>query len=453
MRSRGGIGRRFEIACLSLADIETVNSSGARLKTASFRSPCYFRRDFLSPMTSPQYGTRRRYAKERRPPEENKSHLPAQDTFLVAYIDVAPPTAVQLSAICSNGTPVANPYDLMMRVSHHYYRSHLSMAEIGNRLGISRHRVGRLLKAAVATGVVNIEIRVPTGENVELRKALEKAFKLKAALILDVPPDVSPDQIKQMTCRAAAVPFLRDRLSAHRTIGVGWGSTTFELINALEPFDLSNAKVVQITGGNKKLSMQFDCHEVTRRLAQKLHVQPILLHAPGIVDNRRTRELLMRDSNIRDTFKYFGELDLAIVGVGAIRPAIQSMLIKSGYISTTELKSLKRAGAVGDVFSYFIDDDGEVVRTGLYDRLITIGLADIRRIPTRLGVAAGATKARALAAAMRGGFINTLIADSSLARAVLALRPKAGKVHAAPKTRIVSAGRESKVKNLRRTCD
>ncbi|WGS18700.1 MULTISPECIES: sugar-binding domain-containing protein [unclassified Bradyrhizobium] len=346
---------------------------------------------------------------------------------------------------------MATPYDLMMRVSHHYYRSHLTMAEIGNRLGISRHRVGRLLKAAVATGVVNIEIRVPSGENVELRKALETAFKLKAALIVDVPPDISPDQMKQVTCRSA-VSFLRDRLSVHRTIGVGWGSTTFELINALEPLDLSNTKVVQITGGNKRLSMQFDCHEVTRRLAQKLHVQPILLHAPGIVDNSRTRELLMRDSNIRDTFRYFGELDLAIVGIGAIRPAIQSMLIASGYISATELKSLKRAGAVGDVFSYFIDDDGEVVRTELYDRLITIGLADVRRIPTTLGVATGAAKARALAAAMRGGFINTLIADSSLARAVLALQPKAGKVRAAPKARIAPASKVPKV-NLRRTCD
>ncbi|WGR93083.1 hypothetical protein MTX20_35630 [Bradyrhizobium sp. ISRA435] len=171
-----------------------------------------------------------------------------------------------------------------------------------------------------------------------------------------------------------------------------------------------------------------------------------------IVDNSRTRELLMRDSNIRDTFRYYGELDLAIVGIGAIRPAIQSMLIASGYISATELKSLKRAGAVGDVFSYFIDDDGEVVRTELYDRLITIGLADVRRIPTTLGVATGAAKARALAAAMRGGFINTLIADSSLARAVLALQPKAGKVRAAPKARIAPASKVSKV-NLRRTSD
>jgi lsr operon transcriptional repressor len=160
----------------------------------------------------------------------------------------------------------------------------------------------------------------------------------------------------------------------------------------------------------------------------------------------------MRDSNIRDTFKQFSELDLAIVGIGAIRPAIQSMLVKSGYISSTELRSLKRAGAVGDVFSYFIDDDGDVVRTELYDRLITIGLTDIRRVPTTLGVAAGAAKARALAAAMRGGFINTLIADSSLARAVLALQPKVGKAQAT-KARIAPAGRKLKVKNRRRTFD
>ncbi|TMJ82370.1 MAG: hypothetical protein E6G79_13270 [Alphaproteobacteria bacterium] len=339
---------------------------------------------------------------------------------------------------------MATPYDLMMRVSHHYYRSHLTMAEIGNRLGISRHRVGRLLKAAVATGMVNIEIRAPTGENLDLRKALEKTFKLKAALIVDVPPDISPDQIKQMTCRAA-VPFLKDMLSAHRTIGVGWGSTTFELINALEALDLSNTKVVQITGGNKRLSMRFDCHEVTRRLAQKLHVQPILLHAPGIVDNKRTRELLMRDSNIRDTFKYYGELDLAIVGIGAIRPAIQSMLITSGYISGTELRSLKVAGAVGDVFSYFIDDDGQIVRT---ERL-----AVVRHIPTTLGVATGAAKARAVAAAVRGAFINTLIADSSLARAVLALQLKTGKVRAASKARIALASRESKAKKTAEACD
>jgi deoxyribonucleoside regulator len=314
---------------------------------------------------------------------------------------------------------MAAPSELMTQVCHQYYRNHLTMSEIGKSLGISRHRVGRLLKGAVKTGIVRIEIRSPTGENIELKGALEKTLGLKAAVVVDVAPDLSPEQIKHATCRAAA-PFVRDLLSTHRTIGIGWGSTTFELINELEPLQLRDATVVQITGGNKRLSMQFDCHEVTRRLAQKLHVQPILLHAPGIVDHRRTRELLMRESAVIETFRYFGELDLAIIGIGAIKPAIQSTLVSSGYVSAAELRSLKHAGAVGDVFSYFIDDGGQIVRTEIYDRLITIGLNHTRKIETTVGIATGAMKWRAVAAAVRGGLVNTLIVDSRLACALLA---------------------------------
>ncbi len=35
------------------------------------------------------------------------------------------------------------------------------MSQIGERLGISRHRVGRLLREAIETGVVKIEIQSP----------------------------------------------------------------------------------------------------------------------------------------------------------------------------------------------------------------------------------------------------------------------------------------------------
>ncbi len=101
---------------------------------------------------------------------------------------------------------------------------------------------------------------------------------------------------------------------------MGWGTTTFELINQLEPLEIKGATVVQITGGNKRLSVQFDCHEVTRRLAQKLSVDPMLLHAPGVVDKKETRELLMRESAIAETFRHFDKLDIVIVGIGAIVP-------------------------------------------------------------------------------------------------------------------------------------
>jgi DNA-binding transcriptional regulator LsrR (DeoR family) len=307
----------------------------------------------------------------------------------------------------------------MVKVCHYYYREQLTMAQIGERLNISRHRVGRLLKEAVDTGVVQIEIRSPFNESTDMERALERRFGLKASLVAQVPLGLQADEVKRLTCKAGA-GMLRELLDSHFTIGIGWGSTTFELVNQLEPLDLPDATVVQITGGNKRLSRQFDCHEVTRRLAEKLGVDATLLHAPGIVDRRETRELLLRESAIAETFRLYQKLDIAIVGIGSISQG-QSTLLSSGYVSASELKALQRAGAVGDVFSYFIDARGEVVRTDLYDRMITIGLPQIRQAPTAVGVATGAAKAQAVAAAIRGGFVNTLIVDSGLAQALLAL--------------------------------
>jgi len=293
------------------------------------------------------------------------------------------------------------------------------MSEIGERLGISRHRVGRLLREAIETGVVKIEIQSASGTSAELEQALENAFGLKATVVVEVNSDLPSEDIKRTTCKAGA-EFLRELIKAHHTIGVGWGTTTFELINQLEPLEMPGATVVQITGGNKRLSVQFDCHEVTRRLAQKLGVDPVLLHAPGVVDKKETRELLMVESSVSETFKHFDKLDVVIVGIGAIMPEVRSMLIGSGYVPAAELKSLKQSGAVGDVFSYFISDKGEIVQTEIYDRSITIGIRQIRKIPTTVGVATGAEKSRAVAAAIRGGFVNTLIVDSLLAQALLA---------------------------------
>jgi len=329
----------------------------------------------------------------------------------------------------------------MVKVCQYYYRDQLTMAQIGERLSISRHRVGRLLKEAVDTGVVKIEIVSPLNANTTMERALEQRFGLKASMVAGIEPGTPPDEAKLLTCKAGAA-FLREFLDSNLTIGVGWGSTTFELVDQLEPIDLPDATVVQITGGNKRLSVRLDCHEVTRRLAHKLNVDPVLLHAPGIVDKKRTRDLLMQESAIAETFRHYDEIDIAIVGIGSIGARGQSTLVKSGYVSAAELKTLQQAGAVGDVFSYFIDARGKLVRTELYERLITIGLPHIRKIPTTVGVATGAAKAEAVAAAVRGGFVNTLIVDSSLAQALLRL-PAEGAAAVNASNKVIRAGSQT----------
>ena len=313
---------------------------------------------------------------------------------------------------------MATPVKILAKVCHYYYRDELTMADIGKRLGMSRHRVGRLLREAQDTGVVRIEIRTPYAQETELERRLEFALGLKTSVVVDVHDLNDADEIKKRTCLAGA-ELLPQVLQESDTIGIGWGSTTFELVNQIQETPVPGVTVVQITGGNKWLSTQFDCQEVTRRLATKLGVEPILLHAPGIVDDPATREILLRESAIAETFRHFDSIDIAVVGIGSLVPKLSSTLVASGYIGADEIDALVRAGAVGDVFSYFIDAQGGVVRTELYDRLVTIGIDHLRRVPTSIGIATGAVKAKAVVAAARGGFVNTLIVDSVLAEAVL----------------------------------
>jgi len=322
---------------------------------------------------------------------------------------------------------------LLAKVGHYYYRDQLTMAEIGQRLGISRHKVGRLLKDALDSGVVQIEIRQPAETNVELESRLEAAYGLNSSVVAVVPPGAEPETVKATTCQVGA-DFLRDIIQDGTTIGVGWGSTTYDLVTRLRPREIEDARVVQITGGNKWINARFDCQEVTRRLASALGVQPIVLHAPGIVDRPETRDLLMQDSAIAETVRSFEAIDVAVVGIGSLEPELASALVDSGYVTDDELAVLRRGGAIGDVFSHFIDDGGRIVRTEIYDRLITIAAEQARRIPTSIGIAAGKHKARAVAAAVKGGFLNTLIVDDGLAQALLELQegqaevPRKGRV-------------------------
>lgn len=309
---------------------------------------------------------------------------------------------------------------LIAKVCHLYYREHLTQADIGGRLGLSRHKVGRLLRDALERDVVRIEIRSPHSETVDLERRVEARFGLKAAVVVDAETGADAAAIKQQVCEAAG-QFLCQLLRKRAVIGIGWGSTTSELVRQLPPHACEGGRVVQITGGNKALPNQFDCHEVTRRLAEKLGVQPVLLHAPGIVDRKATRDVLLGETSIAETFRLFDQLDVAVVGVGSLVPVRSSTLLASGYVASSDLTELITLGAVGDVFSYFIDQQGRLVPTPLHERMITIGVEQITKIPWSIAVATGAVKARAVRAAVRGRFVNTLVIDSVLAEALLGL--------------------------------
>ena len=85
-----------------------------------------------------------------------------------------------------------------------------------------------------------------------------------------------------------------------------------------------------------------------------------------------------------------------------------------GPVSYTHL------GAVGDILGYFFDAKGDVVTDiKIHNELIGLPLSALKTIPVRVGVAGGENKAEAIAAAMKGGYINALVTDQDTAAAIL----------------------------------
>jgi DNA-binding transcriptional regulator LsrR (DeoR family) len=74
---------------------------------------------------------------------------------------------------------------------------------------------------------------------------------------------------------------------------------------------------------------------------------------------------------------------------------------------------------VGDTCCRFFDVHGRPIDGVVHDRVIAVELEQLTAIPTVIGVATGVEKAPGVRGAIRGGIVDGLITDASLALALL----------------------------------
>ena len=311
---------------------------------------------------------------------------------------------------------------LMVKVSNLYYKDSLTQDEISKKLKISKYQVNRILKKAVSSGIVQINIIDPTVSISNLENDLEKRFGLKRAIVVE---NYGLSDIELKTkLGAAAANYLLEIIKDGDIIGVSWGTTINEVINHLPSRVNKEIQVVQITGGSHQLSINLNCHDITRRFAGIFGAEPHLLYAPAILDSKDLYSLLLNETSIKQTFEYFDRITVALVGIGSIFPKIISTLINTGHIDANDLESLKNHNAIGDVFSHFFDIGGKICDSSLNGRLVGMSVETLMKVPYSIGVAGGKLKAEAILGALRGKYVNILITDNTAAERVLKLDNK-----------------------------
>ncbi len=306
--------------------------------------------------------------------------------------------------------------ETLIAVARMYYQQDLSQQEIAERFDVSRSSVSNMLKLCREQGIVEIRINYESSHAERLARDLCGRFSLQDAVV--VPGSSDPAQAKAHVGMAAArrlKPLLRDGLR----IGISWGTTLYELVRHVEPLALHGVEVLQLHGGLGAGDPTIDGFGLAQKLAEKLQGSYRIVQAPIVVQDAALKRLLLKEPGIAQVLADASSVDVALFGIGSNVPGISS-LVRAGYLRPEESAALLSAGAAATVCGLQIDAAGEVMVTDVNERLVGIDRSTLGRIPARMGVAAGAEKAPAVLAALRGRWITMLVVDEAIAEVLLA---------------------------------
>jgi deoxyribonucleoside regulator len=305
---------------------------------------------------------------------------------------------------------------LVLKASQLFYRDGLSQTEIAERLRLSRFQVARLLRVALDDGYVTVKILEPERWHSGLERELERRFGLRAAIVVDA-EDTGAAETRVRAADAAG-RYLSEVLTDGDVLGISLGRTVQSVVDQLPDRIDKRVEVVQLIGGSSRVATELNSMILTADLARRFRSAPHLLFAPAAVAAGSVRQALLEDAEIKETFSLFGQLTIALLGIGSLAQGETSRLLYGGLIDDTSRTGLLAQGAVGDVLSYVYDQHGSILDNPAGGGMIAISPEQLRGVPHRIAVATGKAKSAAIAGALAGGLANVLITDSQAAAAV-----------------------------------
>lgn len=300
-------------------------------------------------------------------------------------------------------------------IARRYYLDNESMPDLAGAFGVSRSTISRLITLARERGWVRVEIVDPEGHESDAVRYLQGRFDLVSIVSVSMRPNVN--MVERVGHRAA--DCLGQAIKDHQTIGVAWGTTTGAVAARLRPTDRIGCTIVQLNGAGslKDFEVDYSVH-ILGQFCAAWNATAAHFPVPAFFDNADTRAALWEERSVRRVLRIQRACDVAIFSVGSTDADPPSRVYAAGYLSPADRRQLAADGAVGDIATHFYDRNGATKEIHLNERTSGLPPDRLRRIPERYCIAAGIGKTEALAGALRGGYVTTLIADSALLDAV-----------------------------------
>lgn len=306
---------------------------------------------------------------------------------------------------------------LLAEIARAYYEQDLTQAQVAELHDISRSQVSRYLRAAREEGIVQIRIIAPGDRDHEAEQALRAAFPhLREAVVARV---FQHDVAFLRRAVARAVANLLDRLvRPGQIVCVGAGRTLSQAASLMTPRRLDDVIVVPATGNAGHAAHESDYSAVARAIAAAWGATTYGINAPAILGPGASASHLERSNpHIREAIAAARRASIHVLGLGSL--AGDEIFVRTGLISALELEVVRGAGAVGDLCGNFYDSAGDPVPGPFADRIVGIGLPDLRQAPRVIACAGGEEKTPAILGALRGRLVNHLVTDEHTAKGVL----------------------------------
>ncbi len=319
--------------------------------------------------------------------------------------------------IGSNNPFNDNDVELIAWVAERYYLDQLTQSEIAEKLGVSRSTVSRLLSRARELGIVKIQITRPQLRRFALEQSLQSTFGLTEAIVIGMTQNMlSASELRYWVGRRSA-PFVDQLIKPGMLIGVGRGRTLAELAQGLsELANPRNIKLVQVLGEVDIHASPTRATEITRLLSESYGGEAYYLNTPALVADVHLAQVLMQSPSFQKIRSLYDELDMAIVGVGALA---DSPLVMGGLIGEDEIRTLAQAGVVGDICGHFYNSCGEVVDHAYSGCAIGISWEQLLNCPRVVVIAAGEEKVKPLLPLLKIKMVDVLVTDERTAASLL----------------------------------
>ncbi len=306
-----------------------------------------------------------------------------------------------------------------LRAARLYFLQDMTMEEIACDMATSRSSVSRMIALAKAEGLIEFRLRDPEGAKPALESLLQARFRVDAHVV-PIPEPCSDLNILEHVAQSAAWR-LGTIFESGMVLGVAWGTTTGAVSRHVSRRATHGSDIVQLNGASNTVSTGIDyASDILSRFGRAFGARVQQFPVPTFFDYAETKRCLWRERSIVRILELQARADVVIFSVGGFCGGVPSHVYSGGFLEREDYAVLQRCGAVGDVATHFLREDGTYDAIPLNERSSGPSPDVLRRAARRICVVAGQHKVVGLRGALAAGLVTDLVLDEQTAASLLA---------------------------------